>query len=176
MPPLTLTNAPFDPFQYPHWPCPMPSSLFNTPIDPDQRHTPIDADAPIDPPWPMPPLTLFKTPIDPDQCPHWPFSMPPLTLPMPPLTLPHWPFSMPPLTLSPCPQCPHWPYTVPPPDFFNWIFNTTIENVQRPDWNFTLKPNWIRPQSDWIRPSPNWIRPKSDWIRPKSDWIRRKSD
>ena len=66
MPSLTLTNGTIDPFQYPHWP------------------------------WPMPPLTLFNTPIG--------------------------------------------------------FCNTPIENVQRPDWNFTLKPNWIRPQSDWIRP------------------------
>ena len=96
----------------------------------------------------MPPLTLLNAPIDPSQCRHWPFSIPPLTLPwlMPPLTLfnAHYPFqcpfSMPPLTLS---QCPHWPFQCPhwPFSIPHQMFSTSpLKNVQHPHWNFSTPP------------------------------------
>ena len=63
------------------------------------------------------------------------------------------------------------------------MFNTPIEIVQHPHWNFstlaltffnTPKPNWIRPKSDWIRPKPDWIQPYMTnlWYAPQFDWIR----
>ena len=163
IPPLTLTNA--HPFQYPHWP--------------SRPHWP----------WPTPPLTLFNTPIDPDQCPHWRFSIPPLTLtnaPIDPFQCHHWPFLHAPNALID-------PTQYPRRILCNWIFDTTIENVQRPDWNFTLKPNQsirldtppirldtpqIRLDTPQIRLDTPQIRlnttlnDKSNWIRTKFDWIR----
>ena len=130
MPPLTLTSAPIDPFQYPHWSWRMPPLiLFNTPIEPPLFNTLID---PALWPWPTPLLTLFNTTID--------FLMPPLTL----SPCPHWPWAMPPLTLH---TTPTEFFSMSPLTLFNTpigSFNTSIENVQRPDWKFSTLPNPTR--------------------------------
>ena len=162
MPPLTLTNAPIDPFQYPHWPWPMPPRIdlfqylhwapivqyplwpWPTPIDPFQYpHWP----------WPMPPLTLTNASIDPFQYPHWPWPMPPIDpfqYPHWPWPMPPWPFSIPPLTLTNARidpfQYPHWPWPTPidPDQRLHWPWPTPpspTDPFQCHHWPFLHAPN-----------------------------------
>ena len=186
MPPLTLTNAPIDPFQYrpwPHWsfsipplspPCSIAHWPFQYPIDPDNW------------PWPTPKLTLFNTPIDPDQCPIDPFQCH------------HWPCLH-------APNVPIDPTQYTPPDFFNapidpfhylhWIFDhnwgcptprlkfypqTQLDTppIRLDTPQTQLDTPQIRLDTPQMRLDTPQIRlnttlnDKSNWIRTKFDWIR----
>ena len=172
IPPLTLTNARIDPFQYPHWPWP-------TPIDPDQRLHWL---------WPTPPLALFNTPTDPDQCPidpfqchHWPFLHAP-NAPIDPTQYPCRIFSMPPLTLSIPPLDfwhRHWKCPTPRLKFYPQTqtqLDTPPIRLDTPQTQLDTPQIWldtpqIRLDTLQIRLNTT-LNDKSNWIRTKFDWIR----
>ena len=202
MPPLTLTNVPFDPVSIPSLTLTnalfigflnalIEPPLFNTPIDPDQRPLTLTLTLP---------LTLTNASIDPFQYPHWPWPTPPLwplfNTPIHRLhcpSSPHWPFSIP-LTLTdarwPCPihpfQCHHWTLlhapnalidpTQYPRRIFSIGFLTPPLKMSAPRLKFYPQTQLDTPPIRLDTPLTQLDTPQSNWICPKSDWIRHKSD